>query len=77
MAASGQPEKALGEFLKVAFLFEDVPEVAEALLAAGECLEALNDPSRAADRYREVIDRFPESGAAAQARQKLQLIKGL
>ncbi len=67
----GDVESALSSFLKVAVLYEDGEEVAHSLLLAGECLESLGQPDRAADRYRELIERHASSPHAATARQRL------
>lgn len=67
----GNVEDALSSFLKVAVLYDSGDDVAHALLLAGECLESLGQPERAADRYRELIERHGSSPHAAEARARL------
>lgn len=70
-AAAGEHERALADFLKVALLYANENEVAEAsLLAAGE-LEALGQLERARERYRELVERQPKSEFARRARERL------
>ncbi len=66
-----QWESALEQFLKVAVLFEGTDEAAQALLAAGGVLERLERFEPAAGRYREILERYPESDAAAVATERL------
>lgn len=68
-------DQALGEYLKVVLLFESPTEVAEALLAAGNCLEQSGDVTRAAAQYRELLRRFPDTALASSARQLLEQLK--
>ena len=64
-------ESALAEYLKVSVLYEHAPSVAAALYSAGRCLEALEDPEKAAKQYRELIERYPNSDFLARARKRL------
>jgi TolA-binding protein len=73
--AAGQAEDALNEFLKVSLLFEDGPEVAEALWGAGQCLEALGEKKRAVEQYKSLCARFQESAQAKLARERLAALE--
>jgi TolA-binding protein len=46
-------------------------KVADALIKEGDCLEKLGDKESARDRYSEVMRRFPDSGAAVMAEDRL------
>lgn len=69
--AAGDGEAALAEFLKVSLLYAGDEEVAEALLLAGQCLEAAGARERARAQYREILDEHPESSSAAEAARRL------
>ncbi len=69
--AAGDVEAALSEFLKVALLYAHDEEVAEALLLAGECLEAKGDVPKAHEQYREIVKEYPDSSSAAEAQRRL------
>ena len=69
--ARGDFESALAAFTRT---IEDYPggnKVADALLKAGKCLEALGRREQARQTYHEVADRFPSSAAAVAARERL------
>ncbi len=70
--ARGDMQNALSDFLRVAVLYAHDEEVSEALLLSGRCLEELGDTARAHDRYRELIDKHPDSPFATQARARLK-----
>ena len=70
----GRPEEALSEYLKVALLYAHEQAVAEALLSAGRCLEALDDAEKARSQYRELLEKHPRSPFAAQARARLEAL---
>ena len=70
-------ETALGEFLKVALLYENEDEVCESLWLAGNCLERMDDAERAAARYRELIERYPEHPLSKAARERLAQIQAM
>ena len=72
LEAEGRLEEALSEYLKVALLYAHDEEVAEGLYRAGTCLEALDDPERALERYEEVLAQHPETTFAAAARSAVQ-----
>jgi TolA-binding protein len=69
--AAKELDRALSEFLKVEVLYDLPEETAEALMLAGETLEAQGDTKRAADQYREVVDKHASSPFAAQAKKRL------
>ncbi len=68
---------ALGEFLKVALLYEGTEEVPEALWFAGNCLEESGDLERAADRYRELIENHPDHPRSQIARERVSQIRSM
>lgn len=68
----GRVEAALSEFLKVAVLYGNPDEVAEALVMAGHSLERMGDTRQARARYDEALERFPDTTWAQQARERLQ-----
>lgn len=70
--AAGEHETALSEFLKVAVLYDAPDENARGLLLAGRTLEARGDRAKAAERYREVVEKFATSPSAAEARERLR-----
>jgi len=69
--AEDDTEAALSEFLKVALLFGYEEEVAEALLFSGQCLELQGKQDRAREQYRELLDKYPNSTSAGEARERL------
>ncbi len=71
---AGNLDQALSEYLKVAVLYADAGAVGEALLLAGEVLEAQGDVERARSQYRELIDKHPSTQFAATARQRMRTI---
>jgi TolA-binding protein len=74
--ASGDLDAALSDYLKVAVLYAHPASVAEALVSAGECLEALDQRDAAIARYREALADHPEQPAAARARERLRALQG-
>jgi TolA-binding protein len=76
-AASGEHEKALAEFLKVAVLFGGEDIVAESLLHAGESLESLGDKSKAQAQYEELVAKYPGSKFASEAKNRIARIRTL
>jgi len=76
LAAEGKQEEALSEYLKVALLYAHEASVAEALYRAGETLEALGDPAKAAARYRELVAEHARSPFAERARERLRVLEG-
>ncbi len=69
--ASKENDAALSEFLKVAVLYDLAEETAEALLLAGETLEAQGDQPRAIEQYREVVEKHAKSSSFAAAKARL------
>ncbi len=69
--AEKETQEALGEFLKVSLLYQTPEEVSESLWWSGQCLEAMKDSARAAERYRELLQKFPDSAWAKAARERL------
>lgn len=69
--AQNQIELAAMDYLRTAILFESEKAVQpEALWKAGDALEKLRDP-RAKEMYRKLVENYPNSAQAAQARAKL------
>ncbi len=48
----------------------------DSLIKEGDCLEKLGDRNGARDRYNEVKQRFPDSGAAVMAEDRLADLDG-
>lgn len=67
----GDAEKALSEFLKVSILYGQEAEVAEGLFLAGLCLEKIGDRARARSQYEEIVNKYPRSTFAGDARKRL------
>jgi TolA-binding protein len=65
-------DPALSEFLKVAVLFDLPEETPQALLGAGQALEAQGDSARAIQQYKEVVEKYGKSEAASAAKQRLR-----
>jgi tetratricopeptide (TPR) repeat protein len=71
-AASGQHEEALLDYLRTAILFKAQAAVLpEATCKTAVALKNLNDP-RAAEYFQKVIDEFPESEYAEQAKEEMR-----
>lgn len=68
---AGRVEEALAEYLKVAVLYAHDEEVADALVAAGGCLEELGDRDRARARYEEAVRDHPDTPGAREAARRL------
>lgn len=64
-------EGALSEFLKVAVLYADDDAVCEALVLAGQVLEAQGKRDEAAKQYREASEKHPKARYAAEAARRL------
>lgn len=64
-------EGALSEFLKVAVLYAGDEQVCEALVLAGQVLEAQGKPEDAAKQYREAREKHPKARYAAEAARRL------
>jgi tetratricopeptide (TPR) repeat protein len=70
--AAKELDPALSEFLKVAVLYDLPEETGQALLGAGQALEAQGDVARAIAQYKEVVEKHGQSSAAPPARQRLR-----
>ncbi|MEO1369337.1 MAG: tol-pal system protein YbgF, partial [Acidobacteriota bacterium] len=70
--ARGDFSSALAAFMATVEGFPHGNKVADALLKAGRCLEALGQKQRAVATYQELVTRFPSSAAALSAEQRLQ-----
>ncbi|MCB1102957.1 MAG: hypothetical protein KDL10_11365, partial [Kiritimatiellae bacterium] len=67
----GLVEQAVMDYLRSAILFESETSVhPEALLKSAQGLEQLRDP-RAKELYRKLVETYPQSPQAQQARGKL------
>ncbi|MFT5733485.1 MAG: TolA-binding protein [Planctomycetota bacterium] len=64
-------EGALSEYLKVAVLYGHAEECAEALVRAGEVLERSGEAERARERYEEVLEDYPKTKYAVEAKKRL------
>lgn len=70
-AKSGQIEEALLDYLRTAILFEDQTDVLpEATYKTAVALKTLSDP-RAAEYFQKVIDEFPNSEFAEEAKGEM------
>ena len=65
-------EGALSEYLKVAVLYGHAEECAESLVRAGDVLKRSGAEARAKERYEEVIEDYPETQYAKEAKKRLQ-----
>jgi len=69
--SQGQLDAAVMDYLRTAILFEAETTIQpEALFKAGEGLEQLRDP-RAKDMYRKLVQNYPTSTFAQEARSKM------
>lgn len=68
-------EGALEAFSVTVERYPEGNKIADALLKAGKCLEAMGDDERARATYEEIQTRFPGSAAAALAREQLVALK--
>mgnify|MGYP001017677850 FL=1 len=62
---------AVWQFLKVAVLYADDDAVCEALVLAGQVLEAQGKRDEAAKQYREASEKHPRARYAAEAARRL------
>ncbi|MBI2152562.1 MAG: tol-pal system protein YbgF [Candidatus Rokubacteria bacterium] len=60
--------QALAEYEKVAERNSKSSKAPDALLKIGLCLRALNDPARARETWQQLVQVYPDSDAARQAR---------
>ena len=71
--AQNNADQAVLDYLRTVILFQDVKDAeiqGEAHFKAAQTLEALRDP-RSKDIYRRLVEKFPASPYAAQAKAKL------
>lgn len=69
--SKGEVEAAVMDYLRTAILFESETAVhPEALFKAGEGLSQLRDP-RAKEMYRKLVEKYPQSSFAQEARAKM------
>ncbi len=73
--AAGQHDDALSEFLKVALLYAHEAEVAEATLLAGHCLQAQGQRELAIEQYQRLVEKYPKSPFAAEAKKRLKTLR--
>lgn len=64
--------QALSEYQKVVELDGKGGKAADALLKIGLCFRALNQPDRAREAWQQLVQMYPDSDAARQARSLIQ-----
>ncbi len=64
-------ENALTTYMKVALLYSQAEEVAQALLRSGDCFRALGRDERAREQWLELSETYPDSPQAREAVQRL------
>lgn len=68
---AGDPESALFDFMRTAVFFKEFKAPAsEAMFLMAGCFEKLGQAEKADQAYRQMVQEFPDSGFAAQARAK-------
>jgi len=73
MLSKGDTKEALREFLRVALLYEDLPEWAAAShFYAGLCYEQLGENEKAEKAYRTVLEKYPQTKWAEKAKECLK-----
>ena len=70
------PEAAVGRLQTLLRSYAGSGFEPEALWLLGDALEVLKDTHQARKTYRELVERFPESEEAPQARERLQVLGG-
>ena len=74
---TGDHQKAVDNFVKVALFYEGSPEFAsEALWWAGQCYEKLNQIDKAIQQYRELIQKYPNTKYFEEAKKRLEQLGG-
>ena len=75
-ARQGQSDKAALALLRVPLVYpENRALAARSLLEAGRCLADAGRRDEAAGLYREALEKYPETSAAADARTRLDHLK--
>ena len=72
--AMDQYDEAIKEFIKVEVSFPIPAWSSKALLEIGRCLEKQNSIDAAKDRYREVMEKYPDTDAATVAKDLIDKI---
>jgi len=65
-------EAASKAYLRVALLYHDLELTPLSLFKAARCFEKMNRPSEATKFYNELIEKYPDSSHAAEARKKIE-----
>ncbi len=73
--ATRQYEPAIESFRKMMASAPDHPRAAEALLAVANCQVELKDPRAARKTYEDLVRLFPQTEAAATARERLSRMR--
>ena len=69
-------EAAIDAFLKLSFLYGHEEWIQRGLLEAGRCYQQLDEKKKARKFLAELVQRFPKSDAAKEARRLLEQLKG-
>jgi TolA-binding protein len=75
-ATKNDLEAANRAYLRVALLYDHPELTPEALFKAAQCLEKMNKPTDATKFYKELVEKYPNSSYAAQAKQKVSSAGG-
>lgn len=70
-AAAGNLQGAVDAFVKLPILYAHAEWVAKGLLAAGLCCEQLQQPEKARRFFTELVQRFPDTEEAGNAKARL------
>jgi TolA-binding protein len=68
----GRHDEALQELVKVTVAYSYPAWSSKALFEMGRVLEDKGEKDRAVAQYKEVVEQYPESDAAAAARERLK-----
>jgi len=68
--------EAQSRFQRVEILYGTAEERPECMLRVGQCLEATGKPDEAANYYRKLVEEYPESPLAAEAKKALGTPEG-
>lgn len=75
--ARGELASALEAFTATVERYPEGNKVADAMIKAGKCFEALGDLESARETYEEIRRRFPATGAATLATERLKTLAGM